>query len=54
MTFTIREVMDKIRFINNAIETLGRGGTVDSQDLIDILDEYASILYGGRVSYKGE
>lgn len=54
MTFTIKEVMDKIVFINNAIETLGRGGDVDRQDLINILDEYASILYGGRVHYKGD
>lgn len=54
MTFTISEIMSKIRFINNAIETLGRGGTVDKQDLINILDEYATILSNGKVHYKGE
>lgn len=54
MTFTIKEVMDKIRFIEDAIVTLNRGGNVDKDDLIDILSEYNVILYDGKVHYKGE
>lgn len=52
MTFTISEIMSKINFINNAIASLGRGDTVDRQDLINILDEYATLLLAVKCIIK--